>query len=126
VSTKIFAFSTLAQGDKSGINSPLLTAITKKSDWKALWKQHDRMDPANPAPEVDFRKTMVIAVFIGPRSSRGYGVTIESVEEKEKEITVTYRCTGSAGTNCAMSQPHHLVKVAASQKKVNFVSAAPA
>lgn len=118
-------FETLAKGSYSGYTTPLETAIYHSDKFLNLWKQHtSNMFPPQPAPFVDFGKEMVVAVFMGTMNSGGYGLEITKLEIVGEELRVHYTMT-APGAGCivtmALTQPHHLIKLALSDKTVVFV-----
>jgi hypothetical protein len=83
-------FSTLAQGETSGVTVSASLAIKSQKAWQTLWAQHATASPAAP-PAVDFSREIVLAVFAGERRTGGYEVTITAVEARGGGVLVTYR-----------------------------------
>jgi|GEM_PF-3390329 len=48
------------EGEGSGVRLDRYALITNKADWEKLWKEHK---PNEAAPEVDFEKEQVVAIF---------------------------------------------------------------
>jgi hypothetical protein len=106
-------FSTLAQGDTSGVTAPAHLVIRSREAWQTLWTQHAMGLPSAP-PEVDFSWEIVLAVFAGERRTGGYEVTITAVEARGGGGLVTYREMDPPGGSFLIQQlthPYHLVKV---------------
>lgn len=118
--------TTVAHGASSGFKGKLQRVITTDADWNKLWSQHtSKRYPPLAAPQIDFTKEMVIVVWTGSRSSGGYSVAIEKVEDDGQNLVVTYRETrsSSGGRTLALTQPHHAVTVPLSSRPVRFQQA---
>lgn len=73
------------QGNDSAVAEPSVERVTDQEAWAKLWARHD---PSNEPPKVDFRNTMVIAVFMGRVSSLFSGIHLGSVlDSSELEVT---------------------------------------
>lgn len=120
--TKQLTVTKVEQGSYSGFGSRREVVVTNAADWATFWKQHhSRVFPVPALPTIDFSKEMVIAVFMGQRSSGGFSTTIEKVVDGAKNVVVTYREKSPSGmSTAAMSQPFHIVRVPASTKPVVF------
>ena len=117
-------FTTLVQGDQSGIESRREVVVRAAGEWQALWKDHQ---PGETPPRVDFAKSMLIGVFLGFRNTGGYRVTITSVDRIGDEIVVTWQ-ESRPGTQDVTSQvltfPHHVVRTERLDGKIVFKQAA--
>jgi hypothetical protein len=80
----------LDRGTHSNIDGSRQVVVRDAAAWGTLWKQHagDR-----PMPVVDFSKEAVAAVFLGTRSTGGYGVAIAGGQQKAGAFVVEYRET---------------------------------
>jgi hypothetical protein len=81
-------FTTIAAGQQSGVEKQREVVIRTAAEWKALWVEHS---PDEPMPAIDFSKSVVAGVFLGQRSTGGYGVTISSVDRQGKGVVVRWR-----------------------------------
>ena len=118
------AFSTIFRGTQSRIEEPRAVVIRTAGEWSDLWKAHA---PAAPVPIVDFRREMVVAVFLGTRPTGGYSVEIATIESKGNETVVIYRAEEpprDAMATQALTSPAHLVRLAARRGAVRFERAA--
>lgn len=70
------AVRVLDRGGQSGIEEPRQVVATTAAEFEALWRQHS----TRPVPAVDFRTESVIGIFLGTRTTAGYGVEILSIE----------------------------------------------
>lgn len=126
---------TLAHGTSSGIDSALREVVTSRERWVALWTEHQSNRACSApqdrsclpaAPEVDFGRERVVALWVGTRPNTCHGVEITSVREEPARIVVEYAERGPLpGMGCgqALTQPHHAVAIPAGDKPVEFVAA---
>jgi hypothetical protein len=122
VKAKSLKFVEIAKGAYSGFSQEKHTVIKTDADWQNLWDSHSRnVMPQPAAPAVDFKKNMVVAVFLGMRSSGGYSITIDKIEDAGKDIIVTLSKKSPQGmATMAITHPFHFVTVKASKKPVEF------
>lgn len=74
----------IAHGAFSGVQEAKQLIVTNRADWDALWKQHAvRQQPTPAAPEVDFKKEVLLFVTLGRKNTGGYGVSIPTLAVKE-------------------------------------------
>jgi len=122
------AFNTIDKGFMSGVRQRQLLVIKSEAQWKEIWQVHvGLVSPAREVPSIDFDKEMVVAVFLGERSSGGYGVEIKAVEQdrEKRQLRVVLRETKPAGGAMviqALTQPYHIVKVKKSELPVTFTA----
>ncbi|MGN6720357.1 MAG: protease complex subunit PrcB family protein [Candidatus Binatia bacterium] len=114
-STDRVSFKTIAKGVHSGVREPSQIAVRSQREWQKLWRQHTSTStvPA-PLPVVDFDKEIVVAVFLGEKSSGGYGVEISSAEVVGRSLTVFVKETSpkpGAIVTQAINQPFHIVRI---------------
>ena len=83
---------------------------------------------ARPGPSVDFAKNMVLAVFLGSRSSAGYGVEITEVRSDGDGLVVRWaeRRPGRDQMSAqVMTAPSQLVSVPRHAGEVRFEKVQP-
>ena len=70
------------------------------------------LSPQPTQPTVEFGTDMVIAAFMGSRSTGGYVITVEDVRENDEFIIVEIEME-TPGSGCdvtdGVTQPHHMV-----------------
>jgi len=104
-------FTTIVQGQQSGIEEQRDVVVRSEADWKALWREHA---PDDPAPAVDFATSMVVGVFLGSRSTGGFEATITAIDRTGADLVVTWREErpgGDAMVSQVLTSPFHLVRV---------------
>ena len=74
------------QGDRSQAYERAYVVARNPQDWSDLWA---RVGEAAPLPLPGDR--MAVAVFLGPRDTGGYGVSINSARASGGDIVVGYR-----------------------------------
>ena len=102
---------TVGKGPMSAIDQPRQVTVRSAAEWGALWKENGAKAPL---PPVDFSREMVVGVFVGTRSTAGYGVEIVRAIGNSSTLVVEYVETApSRGTITAqvLTAPYHLVAI---------------
>ena len=100
-------FTRVYRSATSAYPEPVELALTADSSWRSAWallwpNQPDGSRPAPPA--VDFTRDAVVFVALGPRSSGGYDVRVDSVtRDAAGALLVRYTAT-SPGPGCLTTQ----------------------
>jgi hypothetical protein len=114
------SFTTVARGDQSGIEEAREVVVRTPEEWKKIWQAHA---PERPMPEVDFAKQMVVGVFLGYRSTGGFGATITGIERDGENLVVSWRedrPAPGAITTQVLTYPFHLVRTDRAAGRVSF------
>ena len=72
----------------SQVEDPKEAVARTPAEWAALWRQHAGETKLAP---VDFGSRMVVAVFLGTRSSAGYSADITGVREAGGTLIVQWQ-----------------------------------
>jgi hypothetical protein len=72
----------------SQIEDPKQAVARSAAEFAALWKQHSG---AKAMPPVDFGSRMVVAVFLGTRTSAGYGAEILRTRQADGKLIVEWQ-----------------------------------
>ena len=102
---------TVGKGPMSAIDRPRQVTVRSAAEWVALWKENGAN---SPLPAVDFLREMVVGVFVGTRSTAGYGVEIVRAIGNSSTLVVEYvESAPSRGTITAqvLTAPYHLVAI---------------
>lgn len=79
--------------------------------------------PPHPGPpRIDFRHRQAVLIAVGPRSSTGYALAIESVTEQGNRIDIVVRehtPTASSHVSARLTFPFRVITLPASQKHVH-------
>ena len=116
------AITTIAQGDGSGIVRPGRTTVRNPVEWQALWAAH--AGPAVPAPDVDFARDMVAAVFAGEQPNPAHDIAIVDAREEDGGLTVVVNeGVPARGTVAAqiIVAPFHIARMPRYEGEVRFV-----
>lgn len=115
---------TIARGNYCGIDSTMNIGIDSQNEFKKLWgKVYSNSQPIPPLPDVNFEEETVLAVFMGKRSTGGFGIEIDNIKEHEDCLkAIVKNTTPEPGemVTMAISQPFHIAKVRVSGKKIAF------
>jgi len=119
-----FETKTISQGAYSGHPEQASYIIDNQEDWQELWQKITAKTwPAPALPEVDFDNYMLLARFMGERTSGGYRVEFVVVLEAEEKVYAAVLET-SPGPDClvtaAMTQPYHVVQIPRTKKEIVF------
>jgi hypothetical protein len=111
---------TIDKGAASNVDDAKTAVVRDAAAWKALWQRHasDRELPA-----VDFSKEMVVAVFLGSRTTSGYDVAIQGTRVDDGKLVVDYRESSpprDAMTAQVITAPFHIAAVPARSGDVRF------
>ena len=125
-------FQTISKGHVSGHKNSAYYVIENESEWAVVWNHHASVYwPSQPPPEIDFSKTMIIAVFGGEFTVLGYGIEIKEVIDTPQcaIVKVENTCTVSSGSwdslrwyavIPALCQPYHIIKMNRVDKEITF------
>lgn len=114
------SFTTIAEGGLSRIEEARTVVVRTEGEWASLWKAH--AGPGKP-PVLDLSRSMVIAVFLGTRTTAGYTVKITSIEAQPEGLVVTYRETvppQDAMVAEVLTAPFHIVRTPSRPGAVTF------
>ena len=102
------------------LNEAKNMVIKNDKDWEKL---KAKLNIRHKDPEIDFKKNMLIAVFMGQRNSGGYSIRITEINEDKKSLTVKMLRSSprpNGATLAVITSPYHMVLVKKSDKEVIF------
>jgi len=117
------AFKPLKSGNALAlvVAEPTVLVFNNQQDWEAFWQKQENGDTA---PQGDFSREMFLAVVDSTQPNGGYGITINTIEEKNGQLFVQGVRT-KPGDNCIttmmMSQPYAIVNLAKSSATPTLV-----
>lgn len=88
-STAALPLRPVAQGAHSSINERRQRVVRTAAEWNKLWAEHSALSSDKTPPAVDFSKEMVLAVFLGTRTSGGYSVKITDARVVGRKLVVS-------------------------------------
>lgn len=80
-------FTTVSEGQASGIEEPREVVVQTAAEWKALWQQHTQ---GLKMPPVDFAKSSVVAIFLGTRNTGGHKPIVSSIDRTGSDVVVSW------------------------------------
>lgn len=110
----------LGKGDQSNVDDARQVAARTTAEWNTLWRQHS---PDRDQPRVDFGRDMVLGVFLGSRTTAGFGVEIVSALVEQGILVVRFRETRPQTDRIVaqvITSPYHLVAVPRHSGDVRF------
>jgi len=122
---KDVSFESVYASAQSGVASPLREVVRSPAQWVDVWDRimADR-SPLPPRPEVDFDRSMLLAVGLGTRPSGGYAVQIPEIAAGAGTVTATVREV-APGRGCmatmALTAPILVVRLERLDAEVAFV-----
>lgn len=112
------------KGYYSGYTKAERLVIKTEEQWREVWKRvYSLRLPKPELPEIDFQKDMVIAVFMGERTSVGYSIEITEITKRDEEILVSVEEKEPPSESIramALTQPYHIVVVRRLSLPVRF------
>jgi len=118
---EVLNFETITKHTQSNYQEEGKYVIRDEDAFINLWENASDEE----MPEVDFASEMVIAVFMGEKTSGGYNIEIVEILETEDTLEVTISETEPGADDMvtmALTYPEHIVSVAnTSDKEVNFI-----
>jgi VWFA-related protein len=114
------AMTVIANDQMSAIDRARQVVVRSETEWQALWKQHA---PGRAAPAVDFVKNMVLAVFLGTRTSGGFEAQITGARLDGGTLVVNWTERRPGRDQMAaqvMTSPAHIVSVPRHAGEVRF------
>jgi hypothetical protein len=119
------AFTQVVSQAFSSITAPRQVVVKDAAAWAALWAEHKQS--GNPAPEVDFSRNMVVALFAGETASGCKSTSIVKVVSRDGKMVVEYQERDLATlAPClpVVTQPMQAVSVPRVDAKVEFLKVA--
>lgn len=110
------AWETIASGAQAtGVDGARYQLITNSDQLISLWNQVHASQLQLPAlPQVDFQRETLVAIFLGRRSTGGYGVAVKRVSVEGGDLYLDTEFTEPAAgaiTTQALTSPWTLVRV---------------
>ena len=122
---KDYPYEVLIQDSHGGYDQPQILVIREPMALQDIYgKINMTRKPGFPYPEVDFEIEMIIALCMGKKTTGGYSIGIDSMDEGSDTLLIRVRETEPEGMAAAViSQPFCLIKLPATNKKIVFEKA---
>ena len=115
-------FRILSQGQSSGLAQQKFLTLRSLTEFAELWTIHSQTSPA-AMPKINFKRQMVIAVFMGEQHTGGYAIRIENIIESgetlQVEVALSKPRPGSRRV-MMITQPNMIVVLPRSDKKIIY------
>lgn len=112
--SKSAMFSVLHSSNYQGRENESNVVIRNEQELKKLYQSVGK----EKYPEIDFNKNQVAALFLGTKTSGGYSVSVERVEENETQIIIYKKIDApKPGENVTMALTNPFVIVEIYSKK---------
>lgn len=111
-------YEILAEGDYSPANKKLAVVTFNRNFSLENFGRSFTED--NYLDTVNYRKSMVIQIFLGEKPKTGYNIDIDKIEENKDVIRVHYSVSEPDGSNSKPSQPYILVQVHDARKSIEY------
>ncbi len=115
-------FRILSQGQSSGLAQQKFLTLRSLTEFAELWTIHSQTSPA-AMPKINFKRQMVIAVFMGEQHTGGYAIRVENIIESGETLQVEVALSKPRpGTRRVMmiTQPNMIVVLPRSDKKIIY------
>lgn len=106
-------FETVAEGKHSLADTALVILVDNSEQWGRTWNlAQGNIDPMPVMPEINFKNEMILAVFMGERTSGGFSTEIESLTESKGvlQVKVNNYSRKSGMMLPVLTSPFHIVK----------------
>ncbi len=116
---EIVNLETLVKSNQSGYQEEGRHVIDNQEDWDNLWT----LASEDELPAVNFEEEMVLAVFMGMRSTGGYSIEMVEIIEKDEVIEVMIEETVPGEDDMVamvITYPEHIVKIEKTDKPIVF------
>lgn len=116
---EIVNLETLVKSNQSGYQEEGRHVIDNQEDWDNLWT----LASEDELPVVNFEEEMVLAVFMGMRSTGGYSIEMVEIIEKDEVIEVMIEETVPGEDDMVamvITYPEHIVKIEKTDKPIVF------
>jgi hypothetical protein len=104
----------------SQVDEPKQVVARNASEWAAIWREHAG---GKPVPAVDFTSRMVVAIFLGARSSAGFSADVTRIRPADGGLIVEWQERRPAKGEVSaqvMTSPAAIVTVPKFDGKVTF------
>lgn len=118
------AARTVAEGINSGISESRQVTVRTLQEWRTLWSAHS----SEPAPQVDFSRSLAVGVFLGSRPTAGFRVEITRVTIEGDRAVVQFverRPEPDAILGQVITAPFHVVTLPSVVRTITFQQLAP-
>ena len=96
-------FTRVASAMVSGFSEAAEMVLRDQAAVSNAWSTLANGVAGNPSPHVDFARTILVLIALGPRSTGGHGIHADSVVASGNDVVVHYTVT-TPGRDCMTTQ----------------------
>jgi len=115
-------FKELANETHGGFHTSKFLVIKEKQGTLDVYNQVNKIrKPSFDIPKIDYKKQYLLALFMGEKSTGGYAISVEYIQESPNKITVFIKEQIPEGmTTMAITSPFCFVLMDKSDKEIVF------
>jgi hypothetical protein len=116
------SFTELLSGNHSNIRTEKSLVIKEPSSFQEILNSINKTrEPNIKIPEINFKKEMLLALFMGERNTGGHSIRIDSISSNEKEVFVYVKeLTPQGMATMVITHPFYLAKIKKTDKQIVF------
>ncbi|OIQ37626.1 MAG: hypothetical protein BM563_08115 [Bacteroidetes bacterium MedPE-SWsnd-G1] len=120
--TQEIQFETLVQGSNGGYLNNEFIIVKNQDELKTVYTQINKVrKPGFPIPKIDFEKELILALFLGEKTTGGHAISITKIIETIDEVQVFVQTNAPDGmATSAMTQPYYFCKIPRTEKSIVF------
>ncbi len=115
-------FRTILSGTSSAAETAAVFLVENNDQWRKTWRlATGKIEPAPDLPEVDFKANVVIAAFMGQKSSSGHRIEIARIIKSGRSLKVfiIHRSSTQGMLLPVLTSPFHLVSIPKGKYKLD-------
>jgi len=115
-------FKELVNETQGGFDTAKFLVIKEKQGTLDVYNQVNKIrKPGFDIPKIDYKKQSLLALFIGVKSTGGYAISVDHIQESPNKITVYIKEQIPEGmTTMAITSPFCFVLIDKSDKEIVF------
>ncbi len=118
--TRIYRQAGEWSGSKSNVRAPRNQVVRSEAALKALWQSAEIKSA--PRPQVDWRRQMVGAIFLGDQPGQGHEILLHEIQRTAEGPTVKYHVKSPSTITGSSSRPFLIFILPYSRQPVKFQS----
>ncbi len=111
-------FSVVLTGEHSQMKEKQYYIFRSKDELYKFFKSDNTEELFKNAD--DFKRNMLIGIFLGQQSTGGINIKIDAVTENEESVVVKYHIEYSKIAMMVMTAPYAIIKIKKTDKKIVF------
>ena len=99
--------------------------VTDENALSKLFSEiNTNQEPGYTVPNVDFGSDLIIALFMGEKTTGGFSIHVENIIETSSNIEIVYKEKGPKPTDMvtmAITHPYCIIKIKKPNKEIKFL-----